>query len=215
MHETLVQIKDVEFVSYLRPSDLHGHIASLQMSFRLVDMQEDELIIDIQQDEENRLYTTNVDYYEAKSEEQFSLMNELDKEELHELLKAVLNTEETQVELAFYGMSTYTDCYAKCIGYDFEVIVTHTDLNEGASVGDSAQVPMDVHHQFVAKAPAFEFFHTLVQSYKEKATEEKKQNFGTYKLIWQQPKTKHEIMTYIQFRCEGEEIASLDAYNKL
>lgn len=210
MHQTLVHIKDVEFVSYLRPSELHGHKATLQMSFRLPHMQEDEMIIDILKDEQNHLYTTNIDYYCARDEEQFSLLGEFDQEEMHELLKAVLNSDVTQKELTYYEMDDYVNCYAKPLSYDFAVVVTHAHLSK-----EESALPMDLYHQFSSKKDALDFFHTTVNSYKEYALEQRKQTFGAYQFIWQNPQTKRDIITYILLHHEGEEITSLDHYNSL
>lgn len=215
MHKTLAQIKDVEFVSYLRPSELHGHVGSLQMSFRLIDMQEDELIIDIQQDKEKNLYTTNIEYYEVKDDELFSLAKQFDPDELYELLKAVLNSDVTQKELSYYGMDDYVECYAKINTYDFEVLVTNEILNQQETIPSPPPTPMDACHQFSSKSTALNFFYTVIHSYKKHAVETSKQGFGSHKVLWQDPQTKADVLTYILLHHQGEEIASLDAYNKL
>lgn len=212
MHDTPVRVKDVEFASYLRPS-VHGDKAVLQLSFRLHHMQTDELILDIQQDEENALYTTDIQYYIAHEDQQLNLTTELDEEEMHELLKAVLNSQVAQSELSFYGMSEYEGCYAKKPTDDFEVMIVHVDTAQ--KEGDVSRAPQDEIHLFSSKRDAFHFFHQNIYTYTQKSTEAIQQTFGAYKVLWEHKEVNADILTYISLHYQGNEIDSKEKYNAL
>lgn len=214
MHETPVKVKDVEFFSFLRPSELHGHKAVLQLAFRLPHMQHDEMIMNIEQDEEKALFTTNLEYYDAKEEQQFNLMDQFDEEELHELLKAVLNSETAKKELVYYGMDGYEGCYAKKI-QDFEVIITHIDLTRDNTKDASQYIPNDSFHAFSNKEEALQFFHRLAETYNDETSEVTRESFGAYKVVWEEEESNTDILTYIMLHYQGKEIPSEEQYKRL
>lgn len=110
MYPTFVKVKDVLFHSYFEQQDQASEI--LHLSFRLHHMMEDELIMDIQQDEYNYLYTTNILYFDATRLETMDLSEQFDEEELGELLKALLNDAVTNEELSIINWQDHRGCYA-------------------------------------------------------------------------------------------------------
>lgn len=110
MYPTFVQVKDVLFHSYFEPYDHENE--TLFLSFRLQHMMHDELIMDIQRDEYDYLYTTNIVYFDASRLETIDISEKFDEEELSELLKALLNDSVTMEELKMIDWEQHNGCYA-------------------------------------------------------------------------------------------------------